>query len=67
MKLCPRQNIVIKDGRAAIGTDCIGCLACLQYCPKEAIHMGGVTLRRERYHNPKVPASELMEKIIHID
>lgn len=67
VKLCPRQNIVIKDGRAAIGTDCIGCLACLQYCPKEAIHMGGVTLRRERYHNPKVPASELMEKIIHID
>ena len=29
--------------------------------------MGGVTVRRERYHNPKVPASELMEQIIHID
>ena len=34
---------------------------------QEAIHMGGVTGRRERYHNPKVSAAELMEKIIHID
>ena len=67
VKLCPKGNIRIEDGRAVFGTDCIGCLACLQYCPQEAIHMGGVTVRRERYHNPKVPASELMEKIIHID
>ena len=67
VKLCPRQNIVIKDGRASIGTDCIGCLACLQYCPKQAIHMGGVTRKRERYHNPNVSAADLMEKVIHID
>ena len=67
VRLCPKGNIRIEGGRAVFGTDCIGCLACLQYCPQEAIHMGGVTVRRERYHNPKVPASELMEKIIHID
>ena len=67
VRLCPKGNIRIESGRAVFGTDCIGCLACLQYCPQEAIHMGGVTVRRERYHNPKVSAAELMEKIIHID
>ena len=28
--------------------------------------MGGATVNRERYHNPKVSAAELMEKVIHI-
>lgn len=65
--LCPKGNIRIEDGRPVFGTDCIGCLSCLQYCPQQAIHMGGVTVTRERYHNPKIPAAELMEKLIHID
>lgn len=67
VKLCPRGNIRIENGRAVFGTDCLGCLSCLQYCPMEAINMGGVTVKRERYHNPKVSAADLMEQIIHID
>ena len=67
VKLCPQENIELKDGRASIGLNCIGCLSCLQFCPQEAINMGGATLRRERYHNPNVSAHDLMQKKIHID
>ena len=66
-KLCPRGNIRLEGGKPSFGTDCIQCLSCLQYCPKQAINMGGVTVNRERYHNPKVSAAELMEKVIHIN
>ena len=54
-------------GRPDFGTDCIQCLSCLQFCPREAINMGGPTEKRERWHNPNVGALELNEKIIHID
>ena len=66
-RLCPRGNIRMVNGRPQIGTDCIQCLGCLQYCPKQAIHMGGVTVKRERYHNPNVTANELTQKVIHFE
>ena len=65
--LCPKGNIKMVGGRPDFGTDCIQCLSCLQFCPREAINMGGVTAKRERWHNPNVGALELNEKIIHID
>ena len=67
MKLCPRQNIVLTDGKPVFGTECIGCLSCLQYCPKEAINMGKVTEKRERFPSPAVTPAELTQKVIHID
>ncbi len=66
-KLCPRGNIRLEGGRPVFGTDCIGCLSCLQYCPKEAINLGKITEKRERFPNPEVKAADLMKKIIHID
>lgn len=66
-KLCPRGNIRMEEGKPRFGTDCIQCLSCLQYCPRQAINMGGVTVNRERYHNPNVSAGELTEKVIHIE
>lgn len=66
-RLCPRGNIRIVDGRPAFGDRCIGCMSCAQYCPKEAINVGKVTEKRERYHNANVSADDLMQKVIHID
>ena len=60
-------NIVLQDGRPAFGTNCIGCLSCVQYCPKEAINVGRITEKRERFPNPNVSADDLTKKIIHID
>ena len=66
-KVCPRGNIRLQDGRPVFGTDCIGCLSCVQFCPKSAINIGRITEKRERFPNPQVKASDLTEKIIHID
>ena len=66
-RICPRGNITLVGGKPQFGTDCIGCLSCLQYCPKQAIDMGKITAKRERFPNAKVKASDLSQKIIHID
>ena len=49
------------------GTNCIGCLSCVQYCPNQAINIGSITKHRKRYHNANIKATGLMEKIYHID
>ena len=65
-KICPRENIEIKNGKAFIGRNCVGCLGCLQYCPTKAISLGKVTDRREHYTNPNVTVAELTSSQIHI-
>ncbi len=66
-KLCPRGNIRLESGKPVFGKDCVQCLSCLQFCPAEAIHMGGATVKRERYRNVNVSAAQLTEQVIHID
>ena len=66
-RVCPQGNIKLEGGKPTFGTNCIGCLSCLQFCPKEAINMGKITEKRERFPNPFVKASDLTQGIIHID
>ena len=67
VKICPRGNIRLEGGKPVFGSSCIGCLSCVQYCPKQAINIGKITVKRERFPNPSVSAAELTQKIIHID
>ena len=67
VKICPRNNIQLVGGKPSFGKNCIGCLSCVQYCPKQAINVGKVTEKRERFPNPTVSAADLTQKIIHID
>lgn len=67
VKVCPRNNIRLTSGKPSFGTDCIGCLSCVQYCPKQAINVGNITRKRERFPNPHISAEDLTQKIIHID
>ena len=66
-KLCPRNNIQLVGGKPGFGSNCIGCLSCVQLCPKQAINIGKITEKRERYPNPNVRPDELAGKVIHID
>ena len=66
-RVCPRNNIQLVNGKPNFGTNCIGCLSCVQYCPTNAINIGKITEKRERFPNPNTKASELSQKIIHID
>ncbi len=67
VKVCPQGNIRLVGGKPQFGTDCIGCLSCVQLCPKQAINIGKITEKRERFPNPTVSAADLTQKIIHID
>ena len=67
VKLCPRGNIALKDGKPVFGSNCMGCLSCVQLCPKQAINIGRITEKRERFPNPNVSPAELTQGIIHID
>ncbi len=56
VSVCPMKNIELIDGHANIGDDCITCLSCFHWCPKEAIWMPkqeGIE-RRTKYHHPDI-------------
>ncbi len=58
-KICPASNIIIMNGMPTWRGHCEQCMACLQWCPKEAIQFRKITEKRERYHHPDIKAEEL--------
>ena len=59
-KLCPAGSIKIENGRPVFTwKTCAQCMACVQWCPKEAINCGKETKERVRYHHPDINADEL--------
>ncbi len=67
VRVCPRGNIRLQDAKPVFGRDCIGCLSCVQFCPRQAINVGKITEKRERFPNSHVSAADLTERIVHID
>jgi ferredoxin len=59
-RICPVANIRLVDERPKWQHRCEQCLACLQWCPKQAIEFGKHTAGRERYHHPKISVKDLM-------
>lgn len=58
-KVCPVGNIKLVDGKPTFKNKCEQCMACVQYCPKQAINYKNKTQKRGRYHNPLVDANAL--------
>lgn len=58
-KICPASNIIMMNGVPSWRGHCEQCMACLQWCPKQAIQFKQVTLKRKRYHHPDIHAEEL--------
>lgn len=58
--ICPSKNIELKDGKPLWKHQCEQCLACIQWCPKQAIQYGKKTEKRKRYTNPYVSIKELI-------
>lgn len=52
-KLCPMNNIKIKDGKPSYGGNCTHCMACICGCPFEAIEYGQKTVDKTRYYLKK--------------
>ena len=47
---CPLNNILIVDGKPVWGKNCTHCMACICYCPTEAIEYGEKSKGKPRYH-----------------
>lgn len=50
MELCPLSNIHLENGKPVWGKNCTHCMACICYCPKEAIEYGKKSRGKPRYH-----------------
>jgi len=60
-RICPAGNITLQDKKPHWCNQCEFCLACLQWCPTEAIQYGNKTQKRGRYHNPAITVKELFQ------
>lgn len=53
VKLCPLNNLSLKDGKPVWGDACTHCMACIANCPTEAIEYGNITQTKEKYRFQK--------------
>jgi len=58
--ICPCGNIDLVEGRPVWRHRCEQCLACIQWCPAEAIQYGKKTVGYERYRHPEVTLREML-------
>ena len=50
VRLCPLNNIALKNGKPVWGSDCTHCMACISYCPTQAIEYGKKSVGKPRYY-----------------
>ena len=50
VKNCPMNNITLENGKPIWGNQCTHCMACICYCPTEAIEYGKKSIGKPRYH-----------------
>lgn len=50
-RVCPNDNIVMKDGKPKFGSSCELCMGCVNICPANAIDYNGQTQDKKRYKN----------------
>lgn len=58
-RVCPVENIELRDGRPVWLDHCEHCMACLQWCPVEAIQYKKSTIGKKRYHHPEITAEDI--------
>ena len=58
-KICPADNIEVKNGKPVWLHQCEHCTACINWCPKCAIEYGSKTAGRKRYHHPDIQMADI--------
>ncbi len=61
-KICPEKNIHIGAKGPLWGDRCQMCLACIHWCPQQAVQNGEGTIYRKRYHHPDVSIKDMLVK-----
>ena len=59
--LCPVGNIKMENKKPRFQHDCQKCMACIQWCPTQALNYKNKTQTRGRYQNPNVSLQEIIE------
>ena len=54
---CPMNNIVLNNGKPEWGKNCTHCMACICYCPTEAIEYGKKSVGKPRYRFERLKSS----------
>lgn len=49
VKVCPLNNIEIKNNKPIWNKNCTHCMACISYCPTSAIEYGKKSIGKQRY------------------
>jgi ferredoxin len=52
-RICPVENVDLREGRPVFGAHCVLCLRCLHACPNEAIQVARLTEGKFRWPGPK--------------
>ena len=60
VRVCPRGNIRLENGRPVWGEDCEMCHACIQWCPAAAIEFKDLTQSKPRYKCPGITLQEML-------
>jgi ferredoxin/flavodoxin len=61
-RVCPVGNIHLEGRKPNWGNSCELCVACIQWCPRQAIEYADITTKRKRYQHPEVGAADLFSK-----
>lgn len=59
-KVCPVNNIEMRNQFPSWQHKCEKCLACIHWCPCEAIEYGENTVGRTRYRNPNIKVEDII-------
>lgn len=57
--ICPGNNIELIHNSPCWRDHCLGCLACMHWCPQQAITMGTGDFYIKTYHHPEVNISDM--------
>ncbi|MCG8570691.1 MAG: EFR1 family ferrodoxin [Spirochaetes bacterium] len=61
VRLCPVENISMKDNLPVWKTQCEQCFACINWCPQKAIQYGQKTETKGRYHHPDIQLKDFIQ------
>jgi ferredoxin len=61
-RICPVRNITVAENGVHWGKNCTQCYACIHWCPREAIEIGGRTAGKPRYHHPDVSLEDMLDQ-----
>ncbi len=63
MKICPAQNISMRNNKPYWGGNCQQCMACIQWCPTDAVKHPDLKEGRKKYHHPEISLQNFLSEI----